>query len=242
MKGDEESKMTNEIIDSHDIVKSVNEEIVVKSIVEEDDLNEARRDSGIDYDDDEVAANDNDEDDDNEDANISVKEVLSDGEKERKEILRREEEEEENVQRNKQLQSLEQLRADTEENEEWRKSSIKDRRMEFLMAQSDVFTSFLMGGNSSIGKKMTNKKTTGPTSPNRRGGKKDDSADNAAMLAMEESRFTRLTKQPDNIKFGTMRPFQVEGLNWMIRLHDCNINGILADEMGKDFVNLKCCC
>jgi len=29
-----------------------------------------------------------------------------------------------------------------------------------------------------------------------------------------------------------MRPYQVEGLNWMVRLHDAGISGILADEMG----------
>ena len=29
-----------------------------------------------------------------------------------------------------------------------------------------------------------------------------------------------------------MHKYQLEGLNWMIRLHDHGINGILADEMG----------
>ncbi len=29
-----------------------------------------------------------------------------------------------------------------------------------------------------------------------------------------------------------MRNYQIEGLNWMIKLHDNCINGILADEMG----------
>ncbi|CAM9986512.1 unnamed protein product, partial [Hapterophycus canaliculatus] len=29
-----------------------------------------------------------------------------------------------------------------------------------------------------------------------------------------------------------MRHYQLEGLNWMIRLNDNGINGILADEMG----------
>jgi SWI/SNF-related matrix-associated actin-dependent regulator of chromatin subfamily A member 5 len=28
-----------------------------------------------------------------------------------------------------------------------------------------------------------------------------------------------------------MRDYQVQGLNWMIKLHDNGINGILADEM-----------
>ena len=28
-----------------------------------------------------------------------------------------------------------------------------------------------------------------------------------------------------------MRAYQLEGLNWMIKLHDNGINGILADEV-----------
>jgi len=40
-----------------------------------------------------------------------------------------------------------------------------------------------------------------------------------------------LTKQPSNIQ-GTMRPYQLAGLNWMIRLRHNGLNGILADEMG----------
>ena len=40
-----------------------------------------------------------------------------------------------------------------------------------------------------------------------------------------------LTKQPSVIR-GTMRPYQLAGLNWMIRLRHNGLNGILADEMG----------
>ncbi len=29
-----------------------------------------------------------------------------------------------------------------------------------------------------------------------------------------------------------MHPYQLEGLNWLVKLHDNGINGILADEMG----------
>ncbi|GLE02414.1 hypothetical protein PINS_up011252 [Pythium insidiosum] len=50
---------------------------------------------------------------------------------------------------------------------------------------------------------------------------------------MEDAReFTRITRQPQCIKHGTMKPYQLEGLNWMVRLHDAGVNGILADEMG----------
>ena len=31
---------------------------------------------------------------------------------------------------------------------------------------------------------------------------------------------------------GIMRGYQLEGLNWLLRIHSIGINGILADEMG----------
>ena len=53
----------------------------------------------------------------------------------------------------------------------------------------------------------------------------------SGMLSPGASR-TRLTRQPSVIEFGTMRPYQLEGLNWMINLQENGLNGILADEMG----------
>jgi SWI/SNF-related matrix-associated actin-dependent regulator of chromatin subfamily A member 5 len=48
----------------------------------------------------------------------------------------------------------------------------------------------------------------------------------------EKEESTRLTKQPACIAHGKMRDYQLEGLNWMIKLNENGINGILADEMG----------
>ena len=59
--------------------------------------------------------------------------------------------------------------------------------------------------------------------------------EDSQMLASAQSkrRVVRLDHQPKclapNCK---MHPYQLEGLNWMIKLHDHGINGILADEMG----------
>jgi hypothetical protein len=39
----------------------------------------------------------------------------------------------------------------------------------------------------------------------------------------------KLTAQPRILQNGTMREYQLEGLNWMIALHDGNMSGILAD-------------
>lgn len=220
-------------------------------VVDDDELALARQDSGIDYSDDEE--NREEEDEEPVATRSSIEEivqdpVLDDAARAAKAVLAAEEEREFAAHRKDQEASIAALKASTESDSA--EASLQplvqgrgggmSQRMSFLMAQSDVFTSFLMGGNSAVGNAMKKKSSKGkapsttetPGASNRHGKKKDDTDDNAAMLAMEESRFTRLTVQPKSIVFGTMRPFQLEGLNWLIRLHDCNINGILADEMG----------
>lgn len=47
-----------------------------------------------------------------------------------------------------------------------------------------------------------------------------------------EDEITRLTVQPSVLKGGTLKDYQLIGLNWMINLYENGINGILADEMG----------
>jgi ATP-dependent DNA helicase len=39
-------------------------------------------------------------------------------------------------------------------------------------------------------------------------------------------------RQPKEVTGGTMRPYQLEGLEWMKSLYENGLNGILADEMG----------
>ena len=48
----------------------------------------------------------------------------------------------------------------------------------------------------------------------------------------EEEVAITFTESPAYIKGGTMRPYQVQGLNWLANLYEHGINGILADEMG----------
>ena len=49
---------------------------------------------------------------------------------------------------------------------------------------------------------------------------------------MNEEVEKQYSSSPDYIKNGTMKDYQVEGLNWLLSLHSRNMNGILADEMG----------
>ncbi|ODV88036.1 hypothetical protein CANARDRAFT_205428 [[Candida] arabinofermentans NRRL YB-2248] len=54
----------------------------------------------------------------------------------------------------------------------------------------------------------------------------------SASYGTNRPRFEKLTSQPLFIKGGSLRDFQLTGLNWMAFLWSRNENGILADEMG----------
>jgi len=61
----------------------------------------------------------------------------------------------------------------------------------------------------------------------------EDAVDNSKASSMQrKARGVQLAQQPSIITGGAMRPYQLEGLNWVIRLIENGINGILADEMG----------
>ena len=61
----------------------------------------------------------------------------------------------------------------------------------------------------------------------------EDEEDEQLMHAVEDgAEFPiLLDKQPPNVT-GEMKRYQIDGLNWLIRLHEHKVNGILADEMG----------
>ena len=62
-----------------------------------------------------------------------------------------------------------------------------------------------------------------------------EAEEDAVMLKSAQSKrtVTRLDHQPTILaSHCKMHPYQLEGLNWMIKLYCNNINGILADEMG----------
>ena len=69
-----------------------------------------------------------------------------------------------------------------------------------------------------------------------RGGRtrKTEKQEDAELLMDEEHEpeATVLTELPLYVEGGTLREYQVQGLNWMISLYENSLSGILADEMG----------
>ena len=117
------------------------------------------------------------------------------------------------------------------------------KRLDFLLKQSDIFRYFgevkedranYYGSRGGVPKQSVNGGS--PSKIDIQASHRRDAAafDNAAdeLQQADEQEATFLTSQPTTLGFGTMRPYQVEGLNWMIRLQENGVNGILADEMG----------
>ena len=118
--------------------------------------------------------------------------------------------------------------------------SAKDR-LAYLMRQTDVFAHFIKpaggeGGGGGGG--------DGGGAGRRKKGRLTERQEDELMMqsaqqeqgasanAAAAGSGTRLTAQPSCIQNGAMRPYQLEGLNWLIKLYEHGINGILADEMG----------
>ncbi|CAG9463301.1 unnamed protein product [Pedinophyceae sp. YPF-701] len=105
-------------------------------------------------------------------------------------------------------------------------------RLHFLMRQAEIFQHFAPNLGSE-GKKGGKGKKSGARGHRGEHGEADEDAELLAEVEMDEDRAQhRLDVQPKCIKGGEMRPYQMQGLNWMIHLYDNGINGILADEMG----------
>mmetsp|Transcript_13595 Transcript_13595/g.15590 ORF Transcript_13595/g.15590 Transcript_13595/m.15590 type:complete len:377 (+) Transcript_13595:164-1294(+) len=118
-------------------------------------------------------------------------------------------------------------------------SKSQDQRLEYLLKQSSIFAKLKMGGSGSFDEDDNGKEGNNSSSKNSRsvskhrvGKGKKKVEENQEEEEEEEANLIFLTKQPNCIKFGTLKPYQLEGLNWMIHLAEKGLNGILADEMG----------
>lgn len=102
-------------------------------------------------------------------------------------------------------------------------------KFQYLIGQSEVFAHFLAGASAASSSKKKKKKGS-----RGRSNRMTEAEEDAQLLATATSarRTVYLNAQPkilaDHCK---MHKYQLEGLNWMIKLHDHGINGILADEV-----------
>lgn len=117
-----------------------------------------------------------------------------------------------------------------------REATDPQSRLDYLLLQSDVFAHFLAGSVAATKKKKGGKgKAANDASKGGRSGQQrltEEEEDEQLLKSAQSERHSvvRLHHQPSILApICTMHPYQLEGLNWMIKLHDHGINGILAD-------------
>lgn len=128
------------------------------------------------------------------------------------------------------------------------------QRLDYLLKQSSIFAKLQGGGGSLPTQKSDAAESESPAGNNKKTDKRQRKASAVAKEAKgtgvhhihteddevvddddddaEEETPIFLTQQPSSIKFGNLKPYQLEALNWMIHLAGKGLNGILADEMG----------
>ncbi|KAG0318700.1 hypothetical protein BGZ97_003417 [Linnemannia gamsii] len=116
-------------------------------------------------------------------------------------------------------------------------------RISYLLGQTELFKHFIdlkKAKDPEFAKLLKERgteqkeKEKGPKGS--RQGRKTEKEEDQELLNDEEnenddSSFV-FTESPAYVKNGTLRDYQIQGLNWMISLYKNGINGILADEMG----------
>ena len=130
-------------------------------------------------------------------------------------------------------QRKEAIIAEQQEGIQKEKAAQAKKRLEFLLKQSSIFSHFgqVKQDQAKFGIKTVVKKTDEERqgSLNRRDHGNTNQEDE--LEEADEHQATYLTAQPTTLGFGKMREYQLEGLNWMIRLQENGVNGILADEV-----------
>lgn len=103
-------------------------------------------------------------------------------------------------------------------------------RLDYLLHQSDVFAHFLAGSVAATSKKKRATKSKGRS---QQGGRLTEEEEDELLLKSAQSErhaVVRLDHQPSILApICKMHPYQLDGLNWLIKLHDHGINAILAD-------------
>ena len=126
-----------------------------------------------------------------------------------------------------QVAALEQFRQMQSRSEDLQQD---DRRLDYLMQQSELFAHFLVDGEEEYKGKSKSRNSGLAAGRTRISEEVEDR--NMMKIAQTQTRVVRLQEQPRSIVGGKMRSYQLEGLNWLIKLNNHGINGILADEMG----------
>lgn len=124
------------------------------------------------------------------------------------------------------------------------------KRFKYLLGVTDLFRHFIgmkAKHDKNIQKLLKHldsdssklPKSQNDTNSSSRHHRKTEKEEDAELMADEEDEIVDeyqedifVSESPSFVKSGKLRDYQVQGLNWLISLHENKLSGILADEMG----------
>ncbi|KAG2222491.1 hypothetical protein INT45_012805, partial [Circinella minor] len=113
------------------------------------------------------------------------------------------------------------------------------KRYRYLLGQTDLFAHFLdlkADKDEALQKVLEERQHGTQAEDGSRRRRKTEKEEDEEILKDEsgesDEQLTVFTESPAYVTGGTLRDYQVQGLNWMVSLYENGINGILADEMG----------
>ncbi|ORY17566.1 SNF2 family N-terminal domain-domain-containing protein [Clohesyomyces aquaticus] len=138
-------------------------------------------------------------------------------------------------------QRLQALRANDEETYLKLLGQAKDTRISHLLKQTDGFLKQLSASVKQQQRRQADRYNM-PQEPEEESEPEEDEEDSGAegLHKREKTDYYEIahrikeevTIQSSNLVGGTLKEYQLKGLQWMISLYNNNLNGILADEMG----------
>jgi len=112
------------------------------------------------------------------------------------------------------------------------------KRFDFLLQQTELFSHFMGSNKATSPLKVKSSKKVATSKKGKEGDHRHrmtEQEEDEELLAdanKSSKNIISFDASPAYIKGGTLRDYQIRGLNWMITLYENGINGILADEMG----------
>ena len=131
-------------------------------------------------------------------------------------------------------QRLQALRNDDEETYMKLVGQAKDSRISHLLKQTDGFLNQLAASVKQQQRGAVQQYAEGDAPEDDTSDSEDDVPGRPKVdyYAVAHRIKEEIKEQPRNLIGGTLKEYQIKGLQWMISLYNNNLNGILADEMG----------
>ncbi|KAI6953558.1 chromatin remodeling complex SWI/SNF component SWI2, partial [Hortaea werneckii] len=130
-------------------------------------------------------------------------------------------------------QRLQALKANDEETYLKLLGQAKDSRISHLLKQTDGFLNQLASSVKEQQRNMSQKYAPEPDEPEPEEPDSEDETKTKVDYYEVAHRIKEdVREQSTNLVGGTLKEYQLKGLQWMLSLYNNNLNGILADEMG----------